>query len=210
MKRIAWISCLIMSLLLTACLTSVHPLYTEKDRRFDDRLIGAWNQLTFSHVKYDGDTETTTVTFDEEGHWFFSEEEDKDREGPAAYKLLHWDEGETDTAEYEAVLMELGGVSFLDIFPEDVPVNNTLAFMTLFPTHLFAKVELDSDTTRLKFFNGDWLVDLIEENRVRIKHEQSGGEHTLLTAGTEDLQKFVLKYLEEEKAYGDELILIRQ
>jgi hypothetical protein len=54
---------------------------------------------------------------------------------------------------------------------------------------------------QIKWFNEEWLGSLFEQNRIKISHEtvknESGKETDnfyLLTASTDELQKFILKY----------------
>jgi hypothetical protein len=46
------------------------------------------------------------------------------------------------------------------------------------------------------------LQKLFDENKIRIKHENNG-VYTLLTAKPEELQKFVIKFANEDKAFSD-------
>ena len=60
----------------------------------------------------------------------------------------------------------------------------------------------------MESFKTEWLEDLFKQRKIRIKHEVIKDDEILLTASSKDLQKFVLKYEEEKKAYkdGDEYI----
>lgn len=190
-------------LLLSACLTSVHPLYTQETLTFDNRLLGQWQEAHFITIQ-----NGTTLKTDDEGFWRFQRMQPET--GKPFYRLTHLGEGagEGDTAYFDVHLLRLGNQLFVDFYPEEVPLRNSLAAMMLFPGHVFAKVSFEENLVRMHLFNGDWLVDLIQENRIRISHEDTE-DHTLLTAPTEELQKFVLKYAGEEKAYGNEIILSR-
>ena len=63
----------------------------------------------------------------------------------------------------------------------------------------FSKISISDDMLEFEFFAPDFLMQLIDENRIRISHV-SLGEDILLTAPTKDLQKFVIKYGNEKNA----------
>ncbi|RMG66766.1 MAG: hypothetical protein D6722_14390 [Bacteroidetes bacterium] len=194
---------LLLALSLSACLTSVHPLYTPETLRSDARLLGQWHEANFVTTQ-----NGRTIQTDDNGFWHFDQKTNE--EGQTFYRLTQLGEGseEGDTAHFDVHILQLGDELFVDFYPEDVPMRNNFAAMMLFPGHIFARIAFEADRVHLHMFNGDWLMDLIQQNRIRISHEQSG-DRILLTASTEELQKFVQKYAGEEKAYGDEIILSR-
>ncbi|MGC9344920.1 MAG: hypothetical protein ACP5E3_19600, partial [Bacteroidales bacterium] len=71
-------------------------------------------------------------------------------------------------------------------------------------SHSVARVEFYSDGNFAFFwYDEEWLNELFEQNRVKISHEVIQQEKSesmtayVLTASTEELQKFLLKYGEE-------------
>ena len=65
-----------------------------------------------------------------------------------------------------------------------------------------ARVQYNSDSILLYWFAEDWLTELFEENRIRIKHETieyADFTRQLLTASTDELQKFIKKYVSGPK-----------
>ncbi|MDX1672947.1 MAG: hypothetical protein R3211_11455, partial [Balneolaceae bacterium] len=115
---------------------------------------------------------------------------------------------EQDTAYFEAFLVRLGDHYFLDLVIEDIEVDNTLALYHLFPVHTFSKVSFEEDRVNIEMFNSNWIIEMIENEKVRIKHEKAA-DMVLLTASTSELQKFILKYVEEPKAYSEPIVLTR-
>ena len=63
----------------------------------------------------------------------------------------------------------------------------------------FSKVWITDDSISLGFFDPSYLEDLIDENRIKISHIRHDNG-ILLTARTRELQKFVIKYGDEEDA----------
>ena len=62
----------------------------------------------------------------------------------------------------------------------------------------------------IQWYNEEWLIGLFKENKIRIAHEKipyEGGKavndefQVVLTASTDDLQKFMLKYSDDPKAF---------
>ena len=81
------------------------------------------------------------------------------------------------------------------------------------PTHSVAKVvRLDNDEVQIKWFNEDWLKMLFEQNRIRIAHEAVLDENPknkddkwyVLTAPTDELQKFIIKYGHDATAFNND------
>ena len=52
----------------------------------------------------------------------------------------------------------------------------------------------------------EWIEKLFDENKIRIKHEVIDGD-AVLTASTDDLQKFFTKYVNDKDAFLDPDIL---
>ncbi len=190
MKRIILTAAGLALLLVTGCIvTSVNPLYTEKDLVFDPALVGAWGE--------DNDKDT----------WAFEKAAQK------KYKLLHTD-GKGRTGTFEAHLVKLGKYQFLDLHlidpgeKEEWQINELAAVaMIMRPGHLFFKVSQIQATLQLSALHEDWLQKLLEKDPKAIQHERiqfgTNDYRNVLTAETKDLQKFVLKYADSEEAFGD-------
>jgi hypothetical protein len=193
MKRIILTAGGLALLLVTGCIvTSVNPLYTEKDLVFEPALVGAWSE---------GEGKDT---------WAF------EKAGERKYKLLHTDE-KGRIGEFEAHLLKLDKYQFLDLHlvdpgqKEEWQINELAALAIIMrPGHLFFKVSQIQPTLQLSALDEDWLKKLLEKDPKVIQHEriQFGSDNTndyryVLTAETKALQKFVLKYADSEEAFGD-------
>ena len=190
MKRIIFTSAALALVSLTGCIvTSVNPLYTQKDLVFDPALIGDWSE---------GEGKDT---------WAFEQGAGK------KYKLLHTDEkGRIGT--FETHLLKLGKYQFLDLHlvdpgeKEEWQINELAAVaMIMRPGHLFFKVSQIQPTLQVSPLHEDWLQKLLEKDPRAIQHERihfgTNDYRNVLTAGTKDLQKFVLKYADSTDAFGD-------
>ena len=72
-----------------------------------------------------------------------------------------------------------------------------------FPTHTLARIGKDKDGIMLYWYGEEWLTDLFEQNRIKIHHEtvdiSPGYTRHVLTAQTDELQKFITKYANSPK-----------
>jgi len=92
----------LLAALLGGCIPvlSLHPLYTEEDVTFEEKLLGTW-------VDDPEDPKTT---------WEFSRAEAKEK----AYKLIYSDD-EGKKGSFEVHLVKLENRLFLDVFPNQFP-----------------------------------------------------------------------------------------
>ena len=190
MKRIILTAAGLALLLATGCIvTSVNPLCTEKDLVFDPALVGAWSE---------GEGKDT---------WAF------EKAGAKRYKLLHTDE-KGRTGEFEAHLLKLDKYQFLDLHlidpgeKEEWQINQLAALAIIMrPGHLFFKISQIQPALQVSALSEDWLNKLLEKDPRAIQHERihfgTNDHRNVLTASTKDLQKFILKYVESDDAFGD-------
>ena len=166
---------LALAALLPSCIPSLHPLYSEDKLVFREEILGEWKngRETWAFTRGDGQY----------------------------YQLVFSDEDEQ--AEFKVHLVKLGDHYFFDFYniKNRCSDDDGLAIAPLLATHSFAKVVLDKDDMKLYFFDIEWLEKLFEQRKIRIKHEVMEEDIIVLTAPTADLQEFVRKYAEEEKAF---------
>jgi hypothetical protein len=182
---------LIAGVVLQGCIVkSVYPFFKESDVVFKKELVGSW---------MDNDS----------NRWNIHANPFK----PNSYEL-HYIKGNRDVA-FAGTLFTLDGYLYMDLFPVSDNKEEMLFFdVHLVPTHSVAMVEkLTSDDIIIKWFNEEWLESLFSQNKIRISHEmimdfdlkpnEDEGMY-LLTASTDELQKFIVKYREEAMAaFGD-------
>ncbi|MFN7120369.1 MAG: hypothetical protein ACK4TA_26520 [Saprospiraceae bacterium] len=191
-----WIVLILVAITLPGCIASLHPLYTKDTIAFRNELLGNWDE------------------YESSGEWKF-EKLTNSNELPG-YALTHNSMGlfskESKSARYVARLVKLNEYYFLDITrwlsDEEQKILGDLS--PVLPTHTFAKIEITKNKLTLHFFDNEWLEQLFEQQKIRIKHETLEDDVIVLTASSAELQKFVLKYVNEEKAYIDALVLIKK
>lgn len=189
MKRIP---VLLLSLFLlfamNACLVvSIHPVGTIEQRLFDKDLVGIWP--------------------DEEGSYDFQSM------GDSLYYLTIYSPSSPmtdgfDTLRFEVGLYKVGEFYFLDYYPHDDQKRNDLLFyQNYLPVHTFAKIEKHSaDHFDLQYFDYERINKLFDQNRIRLRHEEVE-DVTILTDGTEEIQRFLKKYAGDEEAFDDKVEL---
>lgn len=192
MKSLAKYLVISLCVLASSCLViSVHPLYKQQDLFANDLLLGHWV-----------DQDTTTWQFD------FSYKGDAIPQNmdSTAYLLRFQEKGTTDLSfsEFKVHLIKLSGIYFLDFFPErnerDSKNGPDLFDLHLFPVHSFARLDMDEEGVTIRWFDPDWLKGLAESGQLELNYELEDGT-CLLTAPTDRLQEFVIKYANEVSAF---------
>jgi len=166
----------VIVLLLAGCLPSLHPLYNDKTLIFREELIGKWVD-------------------DNGGFWQFR------RGGEKEYKLRLFEENE-EIGLFSAHLIEIEGLMFLDIFPDSNALEKMNDFykIHLLPVHTFMKVDRINPNLQLRMVDYEKIENMLENDPNILKHEILD-DRIVLTAGTEELQHFVIKHV--ETIFGD-------
>lgn len=183
-KQLVYLA-LIGMLFFTSCLASLHPLYTKDTEVFESSLLGLWKQ------------EKESFLFEKAGK-------------RNHYKLTYeGDDGEI--TEVEAHLVKLNGHFYLD-FQRWTDFGDMYDFNLLAPqidVHNFARIIWDQKQLELILFDGEKIVELLEQRRARIKHEAIEDEQYVLTAKPKELQEFVVKYAEELLDFSETVVMTK-
>ncbi|MBV6474059.1 MAG: hypothetical protein JPMHGGIA_02361 [Saprospiraceae bacterium] len=182
-NKVASLQCLAAVVLLfgmTGCIPSLNPLYTEKDLVFLPELLGTWTDPKSNEI------------------WTF------DKKSKTEYVLTHADSNYR--ANFRAHLVKIGETIFLDLFPVKQDAGDYLYQMHVFPVHTFSKLTTSKDQVTIAMLDLAWLEEGLDSNELAIEHAKANGT-TLLTASTEELQAFMLKYANDAAAFSDPLVL---
>jgi len=169
---------------------SIHPLYTDNTLVFEEKLLGKWA---------DGDE-----------IWQFTQDSNN------SYKLRIIDGGDGKEGYFNAHLIKLENMLFLDIFPDGETLRDTQTFYAihLLPMHTFIKVEQTDPNLVLRMMDIGKVSEILKSDPNLLKHElredEQGDEAIILTAATQDLQKFVVEYANTEGVFGDAMELSRR
>ena len=163
------------ALICAGCVPSLHPFFAEENIVFNDALLGAW--ISDSGAK-------CLFTKSDENYYEFS----------------YIDK---TPAQFEARLIELGGVKFLDLYPQPPDNDNGLYLASLVPAHTLARVTIGEDSISIALMDDDWLRRLSDRNDLNLAHERLADRSIVLTAPTRELQAFVLSNANGKEAFGD-------
>ena len=174
----------VLAIILSGCLIqSLHPLYTDKELVFEDKLVGKWSENGDSILEF------------------------KKAEGKA-YQMRVFDGKD---GRYEAHLVKLKDMMFLDVYPDDATMEGMQGFygVHLLPVHTFMRVDQIDPNLQLRTLNYEKVAEMLKEDPNLLKHEVMGEDHIVLTAPTKQLQEFMVKYGNVEGIFGDVTEFIR-
>ena len=113
-------------------------------------------------------------------------------------------------------LIKLNNQYFVDLFPDDEcsffdgvdckGLDNL--FRNYIPAHTFMKFDIVDDKIALTEFDNERLIKLFHENKIRLAHEIPGDtddddSYVVITASTDDLQKFITRYSNDKEAFNE-------
>ena len=186
---------------LSSCLTTLHPIFTEKDLAYDPKLIGVWNtenegkkgKVTINNLATENSVELpgNISAIKQKG-----------------YFIVYQDENGKVSDQYIAFLARIGKHLYFDYFPADKKEDRKLDeffgvhFVRM---HTSYRVEILKDGSfELSQLDGSYVKNLIDEKKIRISHETDADDNTVITASTKELQQYLLKYGDEPSAYRSE------
>jgi len=197
MKTRIFVICAILAVIASSCLVkSLHPFFKDQDVVFKKELLGTW---------IDQDA----------GNWTISQANAKS-EGSGIFGLKTGDSlrnyylltltNDGGVSKFIAHLFKLNGQLYVDFYPDEINLPDITSYH-LVSAHSIAKIGVFKDSLNIKWFNEMWLADLFENNKIRISHEtiseKDSDESYVLTASTDELQKFLIKYGNDPNAFID-------
>jgi hypothetical protein len=202
MKKITLTTAFALLLIfLSGCLTTLHPIFTEKDLAYDPKLIGTWNtenqgnkgKVIISNLATENSVELpgNISAIKQQG-----------------YFIIYQDENGKTSEQYIAFLARIGKHLYFDYYPADKKQDRKLDeffgahFVRM---HTSYRVEISKDGSfELSQLDGSYVKSLIDEKKIRISHETDADDNTVITASTKELQQYLLKYGDEPSAYRSE------
>lgn len=188
----------LLAILLGGCVPviSLHPLFTDENLVFEEKLLGTWTDDPNSP----------------EAAWEFK----RIAEPEKAYKLIFSDD-KGKKGSFVARLVKLENRLFLDVYPAQLPCepedpNNVKwphNFFFIIPTHTFMKIDSIEPQLKMQLTYDDSMEELLKENPNAVKHT-SVEDRLILTASTKELQGFVLKYADDDRVFIGEIVLNRK
>lgn len=192
----------LLTILMGGCLPvlSLHPLFTRENVVFEPKLLGRW-------IDDPNDPEIV---------WLFQRSEKSEEEYEKAYQLTFSDK-DGKKGIFTAFLVKLDSKLFLDIFPTQFPsgkddvedMNLSFNAFLFMPAHTFVIVDSVEPKLKMRLTDDEDMKELLKENPDAIAHTFVD-ERFILTASTKQLQSFVLKYADDQRAFANEVVLLRQ
>lgn len=200
-----------LAALLGGCvpILSLHPLFTEEDVVFEEKLLGTWlddstpSEMTWEFARLDP---TASERLREE----LGDQIKK------FYRLSITDK-EGRKGSLAACLVKLKDRLFLDVFPDKFPSGETdmektkLMYNAFFfvPAHTFLRVDSIGEQLTLRLTMDDRLKELLEAEPDAVKFTLVD-DLPILTASTKELQAFVVKYAGDERLFPGDVTLVHK
>ena len=169
---------------LVGCVPSLHPLFTDEDVIFEEKLLGIWA----------GEKDSNET-------WEFQRYGD---ESGKRYKMIYTDK-EGKEGGFLATLGRLNSMLFLDLFPGEAEINtNDFYKIHLLGVHTFMKIEQIEPMLQMRVMDADKMKEMLESDPNLIKHEvlEEQDSKIVLTASTKELQRFMIEHAEDEGLFG--------
>lgn len=186
----------------TGCFVkSLHPFYKDDEVIYRKELLGNWLGEDSSAWKIDQGMDFTGFLKPYK---------------PGNYYLITYTDRK-GTAKFSVHLFKLRDQYFFDFYPVEVESTNDLLASHLVPMHTVARLEESPGKLVIKWYNEEWLINLFKQNKIRIAHEKvpydegtasEDSFQVILTASTDDLQKFMLKYMDDPNAFKNDFTFV--
>jgi len=184
-------------LCLAGCLTTLHPIFTAKDLITDPRLIGNWekakdkSKVIYRQPNVNELNNLSPALQSEAGKIYMLDE--KDEQGDIR-------------STYYAFMVKLGKYYYMDYYPasekERQSADNFFAAHYI-PMHSIYRIEFKNNNSfDVQRLDGGYLEKLIKNKQIRIRHEVMEDGGIFITAPTEELQQYLIKYSDVPEAYG--------
>jgi hypothetical protein len=206
MKRLKYFLLFVFaSIFLSSCLTTLFPIFTVNDVVFNPTLIGSW--------KYNEDDKIRFIEFKNipsERKKELAEEINKVSD--KGYLVTRTDSSGNLISQSFVFLAVIGKNYYLDFYPAELPSQKSI--LNIYKQHFIKahnsyKIDFnDKDQFVMKRFDKSFIDKLISTNKINIRHQVVDDEN-IITAPTEDLQKFIIQYSDNPKAFASETICDR-
>ena len=192
---------------LSSCLTTLHPIFTEKDLAYDPKLIGTWN------IEREGSKERVIITnlATENSLELPGNISDIKEKG---YLISYQHEDSVNPERYIAFLARIGKYLYFDYYPaynkEDQKIDEIFGAHYV-KIHTSYRVEILNDGSfELSQLDGSYVNSLIDQKKIRISYETGADDNIVITASTSELQQYLIKYSDEPEAYDSKKTIFKK
>jgi len=195
------------AVLLGGCVpvVSLHPLFTEDNLVFEEKLLGTWvNDTTWEFARFDAAGGVDMLP-------------DELRSQAERLYRLNITDNEGHKGSFVACLTRLDDRLFLDVFPDKFPsgepdvekmkmLYNAFFFLRV---HTFVRVDSIGAQLQMRLTDDEKFEKLLEAEPKAVKHEMVE-DRPVLTASTKELQAFVTKYADDARLFPNEVKLTKK
>ncbi|CAN5512282.1 hypothetical protein BH10BAC2_BH10BAC2_48460 [soil metagenome] len=193
----------LLLLSLNSCLVTLYPIFHERDVEYNDQLIGLWKctdkAKNISFMEFSAITNEKKMELPQGVREIFDK---------GYFVSLMNNAGQINT-QYFVFLAKIGDNNYLDYYPAEMPAQKNVDKIYkehCIEVHSNYKCDLiDKDHFEMKLFDQDFVDKLISSYKINIRHEIIG-KRNLITASTDDLQKFIIQYSNNPNAFGANVI----
>jgi hypothetical protein len=186
-------------LCLAGCLTTLHPIFTGKDLVTDTRLIGNWEKAK---------DKTKVVYRQPDADEINNLSQALQKEAAKIYMLDEKDgQGNLKSTNY-AFMVKLGKYYYMDYYPagkKERQSSDHFFASHYIPMHSIYRIQFKNNNSfNVQRLDGGYLEKLIKNKQIRIKHEVMEDGGIFITAPTEELQQYLIKYSDVPEAYSND------
>jgi hypothetical protein len=196
MKNIHALAILVLVLGLTSCLSTVQPIFTEKDLVFDHKLLGKW--------RYTSKSASGFVEISVANNQDLAQQPGLSKLAGKTY-LLRYTNAEGGDAAYFGFMVKLGNKYYMDHYPSETPATANYEpfyknhYLKMHTCYLLSRNK--DNSFELKQFDETYMKQLIDDKKIRIRHETREDGSLIITASTQELQQYIMKYSDVPEAY---------
>src|SRR6185369_1318002 len=196
-KSLPILSLFFLLIFLSGCLTTLFPIFKPSDVTFNPTLIGSWK---YSEDKQEKFIEFRKIPEDRKKELTAEINKISDK----GYLASRMDSTGKLISQCFVFLANIGKNYYLDFYPAELPSQKNInGFYKdhFIKAHTSYRIDFkDKDHFDMKRFDSDFLNKLIASNKINIRHEVVDGKN-VITAPTDELQKFIIQYSDNPKAF---------
>jgi hypothetical protein len=195
---------------------SLNPFYLDKNITLAPEVEGNWTAIPIrteaeKNSQNNNPWEMADTTLVWRINRFVAEEKVKTKRGqdstvfkPQNYYVVKLTGNNPDSAQYQfqLYLFRIKNVLYADFSPRETAAlkNSRMARENYFTVHTLARVTIQNKQLKMSWLASDYVKDMIEKKRVRIKYRYvPDAKRLLLTASSEDLTEMIERYADEKR-----------
>ncbi|MFY9150995.1 MAG: hypothetical protein WAO52_03200 [Prolixibacteraceae bacterium] len=195
---------------------SLNPFYLDKNVTLAPEIEGNWSASEIKSQKDSNDKNSSHWEMvDTTSVWrirqFVSVEKTKTKKGqdstvykPQDHYVVSLTGNNPDSAKYQfrLVLFRIKGNLYGDFSPREIPSikESRMAKENYFSVHTLARISVQNKQLLVSWLGADYMKEMIEKKRVRIKYRYvPDAGRLLLTATSEDLTAMIERYANQKR-----------